>query len=151
MREFLADLSICRVIVGVALHIGDAAENVLEHLLIDRPAGELRQALREILAKGLVRRWTAGDADQPERVRQQAGGCKIIERRHQQPMRQVSRGAENNEATGIGGSRRRSARPRCHDGLALRSLGSTCAPKPLRMAVRIFSAKGWSRRERKRV
>src|SRR5262249_54580028 len=62
-REFLADLGIGRFIVGLALHIGDAAENVLEHLLIDRPAGELRQALRKILAKSLARRWTAGDAD----------------------------------------------------------------------------------------
>ena len=53
--KFTADLDVGGIVVGFALHIGDVAKDLLEHLLIDRPAGELRQALGEILAKGVVR------------------------------------------------------------------------------------------------
>src|SRR5262249_4870344 len=53
-REFMADLRIGRIVVGVALHIGDAIESVLRRLLVDRPASKWRQAVRKIFAKGLV-------------------------------------------------------------------------------------------------
>src|SRR5215469_12691261 len=62
-------------------------------------------------------------------------------------MREIARSAENDETTGIGGTRRRGGRLCCHDGLALWSSGPTCAPNPLRMAERIFFAKVRSRGE----
>src|SRR5262249_32880528 len=53
-REFLTDCRIGRIVVWFALHIGDAIENLLKRLLVDRPASKLRQAVRKIFAKGLA-------------------------------------------------------------------------------------------------
>ena len=161
--KLLADLLVGRVVVGIALDIGDAAEQALDHALVDVARGEFRQAFGEIVGERFAREWTAGDADQGKCFRQQPGHGEIIERGHQQPVGEVARRAENNETARIGRPRRGGGGPRGvlgtvsgrHDALALRSVmtyfGSTCAPKPLRIAERIFSAKVWSRRERKRV
>src|SRR5690242_984798 len=120
--KFALDFSIGRIIVRVALDIGDAAENLIEHVLIDRPAGELRQAFGEILAKGVARGWTAGDTHESELLVQQTRGGKIVKRGHEQPVRECAGRPEDDKAAGIGGSRRGGAGLDRHDGLALRSL-----------------------------
>ena len=135
--KLLADLLVGRFVVGIALDIGDAAEHALDHALIDLPGGEFRQAFGEIVAKRVARRWRCGDADQGERFRQQSLDGEIIKRRHQQPVGEVARRAENHEAARIGRPRRGGGGLAVvlapllaavfgrHDGSALRSVGST--------------------------
>ena len=147
--EFLADFLIGRFVIRVALDIGDAAEQALDHAVVDRTGGKFRQAFGEIGPEGFARRGRARDADQGECLGQQTGGVEIVEGREQQAVGEVARRAENHQTTRVGHPRRGGGGPLRHEGLAFCSwglvlaadFGSTCAPKPLRIADRIFSAK----------
>ena len=49
--ELPSNIRVSGFVVGVALHITDAAEHLVEHVLIDRSVGELGEALGEVRAK----------------------------------------------------------------------------------------------------
>ena len=96
--KLLAKFPIGRLVLRVALHIGDAAEQPLHHALVDLPGGKFRQTLRQIVAERRAGLFAARDADQSECLGQQAGDGEIIEGGQEQAVSQIARCAEDHEA-----------------------------------------------------
>ena len=103
---------------------------------------ELAQPFHQAVAQPVARHALARDADQAELVRQEIAGREVIERGHDQPVREIAGHAENDEGAGIGFLLRYLTDR--HDAQAFVPGffgGSLWPPKPARIADRIFSAK----------
>ena len=85
----------------IGFYAGDAFEQAFGDGIVHRTGCELAQALHQAVAKCVVRRALAGDADHAEFVGQQIGRGKIIKGRDDQPVGKVAGDAEDDERAGI--------------------------------------------------
>ena len=113
--QMLFQLFVQTVVVEVALDVGDVAGQALPGVLIDLVdpafagglADEAFHHLVQAVAPFVGIEIGEIDADQLEVLGQQAGGGKVVQRRHQQPLGQVAAGAEDDHGAWtrrIGGS-----------------------------------------------
>ena len=115
------------VVVQVAFDIGDVTGQALPGVLIDLVdpafagcvADEALHHLVQAVAPRVGIQVGEIDTDQLEVFRQQAGGGEIVQRRHQQALRQVAGGTENDHGARAG--RVRGAPRRGGQDLALRT------------------------------
>ena len=146
--EFLPQCFVGLRILRVARHISDASQQSFDHSVIDRTCCELTQAFRQVISESITRQLWPTDANKRKPFGQETTLSEIVERRNEQPMGQVTCCSKDHKAARIGRAHR------CRGGLRRHgrpALGSTCSPKPLRIAERTFSANVCSRRERKRA
>ena len=85
-----------RLVAELARQCSKAASRARPRSLVELLARvELLDVARHPLAKRLGRQFVHGDADDGELVRQQAVAGQVVKRRHQQPLGQIARGAED--------------------------------------------------------
>ena len=89
-------------VVGGAVDIGGAGEQMGDGPLVDIANGKLTQSLRQIVTEGVIGSLAARDSDNCKGLWQQARGSEIVERGRQQTAGEISRSTENDEAARVG-------------------------------------------------
>src|SRR5262249_60767580 len=96
--EFPLEPLIRRRIVGVAVDIGGAGEQPIGGRLVDAADGKSTQSLPQIAAEGVIGHLAAPNSDDSEGVRQKTPGSKIVKRRDEETVGNISRSAQNDQA-----------------------------------------------------
>src|SRR5262249_14799125 len=102
MCEFPIEPLISRRIVGTAVDIGGAGEQPTGGPVVDTADGKSTQRLCQIAAEGVIGHLAAPNSDDREGVRQKTPGSKIVKRRHEETVGEISRSAENDQAAWAG-------------------------------------------------
>src|ERR1700704_2822123 len=101
-REFPFKPLICCRVVGSAVDVTGAGEQLRDDSFVDVANGKLPKSLRQIVAEGVIGLLAARGSDDREGVWQQARGNEIVERGRQKTVGEISRSAENDEAAWVG-------------------------------------------------
>src|SRR5262249_37238181 len=89
--------------MAVSRHRRDrAGEQPTGDPLVDAADGKSTQSLRQIAAEGVIGHLAARNSDDGEGVRQKTPGSKIVKRRHEETVGEISRSAENDQAAWAG-------------------------------------------------